>query len=221
MKKEKVIKAVGWRIIATSITAFVAFFITGDTTFAITIGGIDTIFKLVGYYLYDEMFDRLKNKPFPPSVIWMTGTSGSGKTTLADYINETLTRWGNKVVVLDADRVKKMFPVISDEVSYVPSFSKTIAYMASDLQNQGVTVIVALISPKAESRQEAREINNSFYEVYIHQDDSNMQLVTKSNYQKPQSPDMTICTTDRTVEDCALQIINTVKFKEMKKDHRN
>ncbi len=48
------LKAFSWRIVATTTTALIAFFITGDVATALSIGGIEFVLKFVIYYLHER-----------------------------------------------------------------------------------------------------------------------------------------------------------------------
>jgi uncharacterized membrane protein len=52
--KETLIKTFIWRIIATSITIGVGWFVTGNWKFGLAVGGIDTIIKTIGYFSYER-----------------------------------------------------------------------------------------------------------------------------------------------------------------------
>ena len=62
-----IVKALTWRVIATLITIFVAWFILGDVTHALEIGFLDTIIKLGAYYGHERVWDKValgkENKP--------------------------------------------------------------------------------------------------------------------------------------------------------------
>ena len=49
-----VLKGITWRIIATSTTMSIAYFITGEVDQALTIGGIEFFGKLLIYYLHER-----------------------------------------------------------------------------------------------------------------------------------------------------------------------
>ncbi|MBO6557001.1 MAG: DUF2061 domain-containing protein [Pseudomonadales bacterium] len=48
------LKAFSWRIVATTTTGIIAYFITGDVMAAITIGGIEFIAKFFIYYAHER-----------------------------------------------------------------------------------------------------------------------------------------------------------------------
>ena len=54
-----ILKAFTWRIVATSTTATIAYFIIGDVTAALTIGGIEFFVKMFVYYLHERAWQVL------------------------------------------------------------------------------------------------------------------------------------------------------------------
>ena len=53
------VKTFIWRIIATLITFLVAYFVTGELSFAVAIGGIEVIVKTTFYYLYERAWKHV------------------------------------------------------------------------------------------------------------------------------------------------------------------
>lgn len=47
-------KALSWRVVATTTTAIIAWFITGDIAVAIAIGSIEFVAKFFIYYLHER-----------------------------------------------------------------------------------------------------------------------------------------------------------------------
>lgn len=100
--------------------------------------------------------------------VWFTGLSGSGKTTISRVIGERLQSCGYKVEILDGD-------VIRQNLCKDLGFSKEardanirrIGFLASLLTRNQVIVLVPVIFPYREIRQEVREQIGSFVEVYV------------------------------------------------------
>ncbi len=55
-----IMKALSWRVIATFVTFFVAWMITGQLKCAAEIGLADTVIKLGAYYLHERTWMRVK-----------------------------------------------------------------------------------------------------------------------------------------------------------------
>lgn len=52
-----VIKAVSWRTVGTIDTMVISYFVTGNLIWAISIGSIEVLTKLVLYYLHERAWD--------------------------------------------------------------------------------------------------------------------------------------------------------------------
>lgn len=53
------LKALTWRVIAVIITTTIAFCITKRAEIALSIGAIDTVVKIVVYYVHERTWNRL------------------------------------------------------------------------------------------------------------------------------------------------------------------
>ena len=101
--------------------------------------------------------------------IWLTGLSGAGKTTIANRLEPELRARGKvKVEVMDGD-------VIRTNLSKGLGFSKEdrdtnirrIGFVSNLLTRNGVTTVVAAISPYRDVRDEVRHSIGEFVEVYV------------------------------------------------------
>lgn len=54
--KQTLIKTIIWRVIATTITFLVSWFISGNLEFGLMIGGADTVIKTIGYFTYERIW---------------------------------------------------------------------------------------------------------------------------------------------------------------------
>ena len=57
--KKSVMKAISWRIIATSITMFLAYSLTGRLDLMTGIGIGDIILKMIFYYLHEKAWNKM------------------------------------------------------------------------------------------------------------------------------------------------------------------
>lgn len=101
-------------------------------------------------------------------VVWFTGLSGAGKTTLSRWVAEQLRSNGCKVEVLDGDEVRR---TLTRDLGFSKQDRdeniRRIGYVAHLLARNGITVLVAAISPYREARQEVRALVKDFIEVYV------------------------------------------------------
>jgi len=60
--KRSIAKSLTWRITATLTTILIAYFIIGDVTTAMTIGGIEFFAKMLIYFLHERAWNMMKFK---------------------------------------------------------------------------------------------------------------------------------------------------------------
>ena len=90
---------------------------------------------------------------------WFTGLSGAGKTTLSNALTEELSRAGKKVVVLDGDELRG---TISRDLGFTEEDrmeqNRRAANIARILNEQGIHVLAALISPTHEIQTMIKQV---------------------------------------------------------------
>lgn len=59
-KLRSFLKAISWRVIATTITFLAALLLTGETVTALEIGALDLIAKLIVYFLHERVWGKIK-----------------------------------------------------------------------------------------------------------------------------------------------------------------
>ncbi len=105
-----------------------------------------------------------------PVTLWLTGLSGSGKSTIAKALERRLTDSGHACYVLDGDNVRRG---LNRDLGFSPAERteniRRVAEVAALMNEAGLIVITAFISPYAEDRaQAARAIGASrFAEVFV------------------------------------------------------
>lgn len=60
--KETLLKTFIWRVCATLLTVATAWIITGDYMVGLTIGGVEVVVKLVGYFSFERLWEFVKRK---------------------------------------------------------------------------------------------------------------------------------------------------------------
>lgn len=102
-------------------------------------------------------------------VLCFTGISGSGKTTLANYIDKYLKKKGITCQVIDGDKLRNelgnLFGYTKEERM---KNSRVVQVLAKYLNNNGINVIIAIVAPYNEMREQIRNfIGKNYIEVYI------------------------------------------------------
>ncbi len=168
INSNKVLKSICYRIVSSTVTFLITFFLTGNVKLALSIGMFDTIFKIINYYGFDVLWEKIFAQKLKPKVVWLTGLSGSGKTAISLELIENLKKYNLPYSFLDGDEIRKVIKETGFDAASRRKHNLNVAYMASMLQKQGSTVIVSLVSPIGSVRDECREIcGNSFVEVFV------------------------------------------------------
>lgn len=107
---------------------------------------------------------QMQQKAF---TIWMSGLSGAGKSTIANALEKRLYAMGKKTMLLDGDNVRMGLNSnlgFSDE-DRVENIRR-IAEVAKLMNDAGLIVITAFISPYRHDRENAKQIiGDGFREV--------------------------------------------------------
>lgn len=105
-----------------------------------------------------------------PVTLWFTGLSGSGKSALANEVEKRLSAGGRYTMLLDGDNVrlglnKNLGFKAEDRIENI----RRIAEVAKLMNDAGLIVLTAFISPFADDRRRAREIigEGCFVEIYV------------------------------------------------------
>jgi adenylyl-sulfate kinase len=105
-----------------------------------------------------------------PVTLWLTGLSGAGKSTIACALERRLLDSGHAAYVLDGDNVRHG---LNRDLGFSPQDRteniRRIAEVARLMNDAGLIVITAFISPYREDREMARAIigKDCFLEVYV------------------------------------------------------
>lgn len=103
----------------------------------------------------------------PPCVVFLTGLSGAGKTTIAEAVAARLREKNIYPVLLDGDEIRKKIQLTGFDEATRKKHNLDVGRMAAEAEAEGNIVIVALISPYADTRNEIRKMCSRFIEVYV------------------------------------------------------
>ena len=153
----------------------------------------------------------------------MTGLPCSGKTTIARKLQEVYP----KLALLDGDELREWLSPKDFSRDGRNEHNKRVAHLAKLLLKHDVSVLVSLISPFNENREDARKIigDSKFIETYIkcplsvceERDVKGMYKKAKLNeisnftgvnddYDIPDNPDLIINTENNSLNECVDQI---------------
>jgi adenylyl-sulfate kinase len=164
--------------------------------------------------------------------IWFTGLSGSGKSTLANALEIEFARQGLHTMLLDGDNIRmglnqNLGFSEEDRVENI----RRIAEVAKLMNDAGLIVLTAFISPFVHDRRRAREIiGTPFIEVYVntpleecerrdvkglyaaaHEGKIPQFTGISSPYETPEHPEIIIDTLTGSIEQCTTQLLQQLK----------
>lgn len=174
---------------------------------------------------------RARQKAQLPLTLWFTGLSGAGKSTLANEIEKRLVAMGKHTILLDGDNIrmglnKNLGFKEADRVENI----RRIAEVSKLMNDAGLIVLTAFISPYSRDRQNAREIIGSeFVEIYVNtsleecerRDAKGLYKKARageipnftgisSPYEAPQNPEITIDTEQMTVNEAVEFVLSKI-----------
>jgi adenylylsulfate kinase len=141
-------------------------------------------------------------------IYWFTGQPGAGKTVLAKSLNAKY--FSNKAFHVDGDDLREIF----DNKDYSEVGRRKNIELAQHishfLNNKGETVIVSLVSPYKDQREEFKEkMGDNIKEIYVHTTEiRGRENFHVADYQPPIDRFIDVNTTDCTPE----ETLNKIKL---------
>lgn len=177
--------------------------------------------------------DREKSLNQKAFTIWFTGLSASGKSTLANALESRLYQLGKHTMILDGDNIRMG---LNSDLRFKQEDRseniRRISEVAKLMNDAGLIVLTAFISPFIEDREMAKSIigEDKFYEVYVstpievceQRDPKNLYRKAKkgqisnftgidSPYEEPTDPGYTIDMSDISVEEACDLLFESIK----------
>jgi len=229
---KKFLKSTTYRFYSMIVTVIVSYITTGNWILAATIGFADSSVKILTYYGFETLWDKITRKKYRTSLLWMTGLSGSGKTTISKVLIKKLKAEGCSAMILDGDEIRDIFKNSGFDKEARVKHGKDVGKMAVYLQSQGIVPIISLISPYAETRDYVRSISDDFTEIYINtplsvceqRDVKGLYKKARNGeikdftgihdsapYEAPIAPELTIDTQNASIDDCVKQILKHIR----------
>lgn len=103
-------------------------------------------------------------------VIWFTGLSGSGKSTIANALDKELSLRGFHTYILDGDHLRMG---LNKDLGFTredrAESARRVSEVARVMYDAGLVILVTLVSPFAEDRNQAKALfsEGSFFEVWV------------------------------------------------------
>lgn len=150
-------------------------------------------------------------------IYWFTGQPGHGKTILADklakYLDNTLP---HKIFRVDGDDLRNI--TINKDYSKEGRIQnvKSAQDISLYLHNQGLTVVVSLVSPYIQQREDFKQfVGSGIVEYFVHTTDiRGRESYHVSEYQSPVNNFISINTTGESPDESFLKVLNGVKDYE-------
>ena len=103
------------------------------------------------------------------AVVWLYGMSGSGKSTIANAAEKVLHQQGRMTTILDGDNLRTG---LNQHLGFSDDDRREnirrVAHVAKIFAQQGIVILVSVITPRQELRDLARDIIGSdYYEVFV------------------------------------------------------
>lgn len=143
-----------------------------------------------------------------PKIFYFIGQSGSGKTTLSNKLKDFLN---DGSVQIDGDDMRRLF----NNKDYSPEGRRKNIRLAhnitKDLINKNISVILSLVSPFRDLREELKT-EYDVIEIYLYTTEDR----GKNNYhvdyfEKPKEKYIELNTTNKTIEESFNELIKKIK----------
>ena len=179
--------------------------------------------------------ERAQSLAQTPMTLWLTGLPGAGKSSIASRAEAMLQAQGKHTMLLDGDELRSG---INRRLGFSPEDReeniRVTAEIARLMNDAGLIVLVALVSPGRESRAMARRIvGDRFFEVYVstplevciardtkgHYERAAKGQISSftgvsAPYEPPSAPDLTLDASRVSVDGCAEQLLDFISEHE-------
>ena len=146
-------------------------------------------------------------------IYWFTGQPGSGKTVLADLFKEKKLPHAFRI---DGDEMRELFANKDYSEKGRRANIDAAQKIAHYLHNQGKDVIVSLVSPYRDQREEFKSILDwQIREIFVHYDISNVKRGREDyhviGYQPPTHDFIDVDTTEHNEMESLINIATKIK----------
>jgi len=101
-------------------------------------------------------------------VVWLIGLSGSGKTTLGQEVVSQAGKVASNLVFIDGDVIRRIFSNdLGHSLADRRKNAERISRLCKFLDDQGISVVCAILSLFHESQEWNRQHIKNYFEVYL------------------------------------------------------
>lgn len=170
--------------------------------------------------------------------LWFMGRPAAGKSTLAKQTEKVLRKKGMSLQNLDGDEIREQLnPDLGFTRQDRALNNRRTAFICRLLNENGISVVNAMITPFQESQRKAREIiepEGNFVLIYVRcsvkecerRDPKNLYEQAQNGeiknftgvnhpFEEPQDPDITVDTEENDVDECLNQILRQLENLEL------
>jgi len=142
-------------------------------------------------------------------IYWFTGQPCAGKTTLAKMLEKHIV---DNVYMIDGDDMRELFSNKDYSIKGRVENIGTAQRIAHYLHNQGQDVIVSLVSPYIDQREDFKKLlGDNIKEIYVHTSEARERDHFKSSaYIAPKENFIDIDTTEDTPEESLKKILDEI-----------
>ncbi len=165
-------KGVSWRFVATTTTIVIVYIFFGRLDLAIVAGLIETILKIVLYWLHEKIWQRVRwgKERIEPFNIWLTGLPLSGKTTIGDLVYKKLQKYQIPIERLDSKDIRELIPSLGYGREDRYRHMIRVGHLIKTLQKNSISIVASFVSPYEESREIIKRMTKNSVIVYIKAD---------------------------------------------------
>ena len=143
-------------------------------------------------------------------IYWFTGQPGHGKTTLAKAMLSHLASQGIEAFHVDGDDLRALTTNVDYSRGGRENNIRRAQLLAHYLQSKGQTVVVSLVAPYRDIREELKA-TAEVTEVYVHTTATRgREEKHASDYEAPLDNFIDIDTTGKSVEDSLQQVLDAI-----------
>ena len=143
-------------------------------------------------------------------IYWFTGQPGHGKTTLAKAMLSHLASPGTEAFHVDGDDLRALTTNADYSRGGRENNIRRAQLLAHYLQSKGQTVVVSLVAPYRDIREELKA-TAEVTEVYVHTTENRgREEKHASDYEAPLDNFIDIDTTGKSVEDSLQEVLDAI-----------